>query len=67
MTRFGPLDLLGTIGQGLDFAELLPQSIEVDIGPGISVRCSTSKRLSVQRNTWLPKRIWPSYLCCAEP
>lgn len=38
VTRFGPLDLLGTIGQNLGFAELLPQSIEMEIGQGTSVR-----------------------------
>jgi predicted nucleotidyltransferase len=38
MTRFGPLDLLGTIGKGAGFAELLPQSDEMDIGQGIRVR-----------------------------
>ena len=38
ITRFGMLDLLGTIGQGLGFEELLPQSRDMDIGGGISVR-----------------------------
>jgi hypothetical protein len=38
MTCLGPLDLLGTIGQDAGFAELLPQSDEMDIGHGIRVR-----------------------------
>ncbi|HEY7616786.1 MAG TPA: hypothetical protein VH744_08285 [Terriglobales bacterium] len=38
VTRFGPLDLLGTIGQNLGFAELLPQSSEMDVGEGTTVR-----------------------------
>ena len=38
MTRFGPVDLLGTIGENLGFTELLPQSKEVDVGDGIRVR-----------------------------
>ena len=38
ITRFGPLDLLGTIGQGLGYSELLPESNEMDIGQGIRVR-----------------------------
>ena len=38
MTRFGPLDLLGTIGQDLGYTELLPQSTEMEIGSGIRVR-----------------------------
>ncbi len=38
LTRFGPLDLLGTIGQGLGFEELLPKSDEVEIGEEMTVR-----------------------------
>jgi predicted nucleotidyltransferase len=38
ITRFGPLDLLGTIGQGLGYSELLSQSNEMEIGQGIRVR-----------------------------
>ena len=38
MTRFGPVDLLGMIGENLGFTELLPQSKEVDVGDGIRVR-----------------------------
>ena len=33
-----PLDLLGTIGQGLSFSDLLPLSDEMAIGEGVSVR-----------------------------
>ena len=38
ITRFGPLDVLGTIGRGLAYADLLPHSVEMDIGEGIRVR-----------------------------
>jgi predicted nucleotidyltransferase len=38
LTRYGPVDLLATIGQGLDFSALLPRSTEMDIGDGIGVR-----------------------------
>jgi hypothetical protein len=38
MTRYGPLDLLGTIGRDLAYQDLLPHSIEMDIGEGIRVR-----------------------------
>jgi predicted nucleotidyltransferase len=38
LTRYGPVDLLATIGQGLDFSALLPRSTEMDIGEGIGVR-----------------------------
>lgn len=37
-TRFGPLDLLGTIGHGLGYQELLPDSSEMDIGGGVRIR-----------------------------
>jgi predicted nucleotidyltransferase len=32
MTRYGPLDVLGTIGQNLSYEDLLPHSREMDIG-----------------------------------
>jgi hypothetical protein len=38
MTRFGPLDLLGTIGKGRDYSMLLDDTAEVEIGGGLKVR-----------------------------
>jgi hypothetical protein len=38
LTRYGPVDLLATIGRGLDFSDLLSRSTEMDIGEGIGVR-----------------------------
>ena len=38
MTRFGPLDLLGTIGQGHDYGQLLHETVELEIGGGLNVR-----------------------------
>ena len=38
LTRYGPVDLLATIGRGLDFSALLPRSTEMKIGEGIGVR-----------------------------
>jgi len=38
LTRYGPIDLLGAIGQNLTFSDLLPHSNEMAIGDGISVR-----------------------------
>jgi hypothetical protein len=38
MTSLGHLDLLGTIGQGLSFSDLLPLSHEMTVGEGISIR-----------------------------
>jgi hypothetical protein len=38
LTRYGPLDLLGTIGRDLGYEELIPHSVEMEIGEGIRVR-----------------------------
>jgi hypothetical protein len=38
LCRFGPLDLLGEIGRGRDYAWLLPRSKTVEIRPGLQVR-----------------------------
>lgn len=37
LTRYGPLDLLGTIGRGLSFQDLLPHSIEMRITDEVPV------------------------------
>jgi predicted nucleotidyltransferase len=38
ITRYGPLDLLGSIGRDLGYQDLVPHSVEMDIGEGIRVR-----------------------------
>jgi hypothetical protein len=38
MTKFGPLDLLRTIGDNLDYEELLPNSTELMIAEGVRAR-----------------------------
>jgi predicted nucleotidyltransferase len=38
VTRFGPLDLLGTIGRDSGYEELLPHSTELEIGDGLRIR-----------------------------
>ena len=38
MTRFGPLDLLGTIGKARGYGDLLPHTIEMEITDGLRVR-----------------------------
>lgn len=38
LTRLGPLDVLGSIGRGLSYDDLLPHSTEMDIGDGVRVR-----------------------------
>lgn len=38
ITNCGPLDVLGTIGRGLAYDDLLPLTIEMDIGDGVQVR-----------------------------
>jgi hypothetical protein len=38
ITNCGPLDVLGTIGRGLGYEDLLPHTIEMEIGGGVPVR-----------------------------
>jgi predicted nucleotidyltransferase len=38
ITRYGPLDLLGTIGRDLGYRELIPHSIELDAADGLRIR-----------------------------
>lgn len=38
MTRAGPLDLLGTIGQGYGYDELIGDTIQMEIGKGLQIR-----------------------------
>jgi hypothetical protein len=45
MTRFGPLDLLGTVGKGGDYDQLLNDTIELEIGDRLKVRVLSLERL----------------------
>ncbi len=45
ITRFGPLDLLGTIGRDLDYPDLRPHSSEMDIGNGVLIRVLNLEKL----------------------
>ena len=38
LTRYGPVDLLATIGNGLGYQDLFSHSVEMDIGRGIRIR-----------------------------
>jgi predicted nucleotidyltransferase len=38
VTRYGPLDVLGTIGLDLGYEELLPHSMVIEIGDGLRIR-----------------------------
>jgi len=38
MTKFGPLDLLGAIGTGRGYGELLGQTVHLEVGAGLRVR-----------------------------
>ncbi len=38
ITRYGPLDLLGTIGSDLAYRDLLPHSVELEIGAGVRIQ-----------------------------
>jgi hypothetical protein len=37
-TDYGALDVLGTIGRGLGYEDLLPHTVEIDVGNGVRVR-----------------------------
>ena len=37
-TRYGPLDLLGMIGSGRGYENLLPHTVEMDLGGGVRIR-----------------------------
>jgi hypothetical protein len=38
ITRYGPLDLLGTIGRDLGYQDLIPHSVVLDISEGVRIR-----------------------------
>ena len=38
ITRHGPLDVLGTIGRGLNYEDILPHSIEMEVAEGLRIR-----------------------------
>ena len=38
ITTLGPLDVLGTIGRGHGYEDLLPHTVEIQLGDGTSVR-----------------------------
>jgi len=38
MTRFGPLDVLGLIGAGRGYSDLIPHTMEMELGDGLKVR-----------------------------
>ena len=38
VTRYGPLDVLCTIGRGRSYDDLLPHSVEMDVGNGVRIR-----------------------------
>ncbi len=55
MTRFGPLDLLGTIGAGWNYADLLPYSGEIEIGNLRLKVLSLEKLIEVKEETSFEK------------
>jgi hypothetical protein len=38
VTRYGPLDVLGAIGRGRSYEDLLPDTTEMDMGNGVRIR-----------------------------
>ena len=45
ITKFGPLDLLGTIGNDLSYEDLLPHSEEMNFGEGVRIRVLSLEKL----------------------
>ncbi len=45
LTSAGPLDLLGKIGKGRDYGQLLPDTVEVEMSDGLVIRALTLKAL----------------------
>jgi len=45
LTRLGNLDLLCTIGDGLTYEDLLPDSVELDLGDGLRIRVLRLEKL----------------------
>jgi hypothetical protein len=37
MTRHGPLDLLGTVGEGMGYEDLVPYAAPIDLGQGVRI------------------------------
>jgi hypothetical protein len=56
MTVSGPLDVLGTIGGGLDYGALLPRSHAIDVGDGLMVQVlDLDALIEVKRQVGRPK------------
>jgi predicted nucleotidyltransferase len=56
MTRHGPLDLLGAIGNAHDYRDLVPYSVELKIGGGITVHVLNLEQLiAIKEETAGPK------------
>lgn len=45
ITRYGPVDVLGSIGNSHKYSELAPYSVEMEIGGGIKVQVLNLERL----------------------
>jgi predicted nucleotidyltransferase len=45
LTKYGNLDLLGTIGEDLTYYDLLPHSEEMDLGEGLRIRVLNLEKL----------------------
>lgn len=45
ITRYGPLDVFGSIGHDLQYEDLLPHSTEMDLGEGVRIRVLNLEKL----------------------
>lgn len=60
----GPLDVLGTIGRGLDYEDLLPHTVEMEIGGGVRIRVLDLAAIIALKEELAGKRIWRCCLFC---
>ena len=59
MTDAGPLDLLGTIGSGHAYQDLLPETTAVEIGDGLTVRLlNLAALIRIKRETAQEKDLY---------
>lgn len=68
MTRFGPLDLLGEIGNGHGYDDLLQDAVDFEVHPGVRVHALGLRRLiAVKKMKPQARRISPLCPCWNAP
>ena len=56
MTKFGPLDVLGTIGKSRSYVDLVPGSVSVELEPGMTIQIlGLETQIRVKEEVGAPK------------